>query len=105
MRVLFLGDELSAAAFRMAGCQSLAVGPEEALLALEAHLPHVDMLIMTVDIARGLPADVMRDLRQRTMPLVLEVPDVRRLSEPGDFTSAIRSHLGLREDFAHGASQ
>jgi len=94
-RVLFAGDEVTAAGFRLAGVECLPEDPEAALQRIGAESGTGDLVLMTAGFAARLPDAVRARLAEQTRPLVVFLPDIRRGTEPPDLEGAVRAALGI----------
>ncbi len=94
-RIVFLGDELSAAGFRLAGAEARvpAAGAEAELF--EAALIEAALVLVTAEIAARLPPARLARALAATRPLTLIVPDVRGRAAPPDLGQAVRGQLGI----------
>ena len=94
----FIGDELTAAGFRLAGVRVETPEPEafpEAYARLRAEC---QLLIVTEAYARLLDADRRARDEAALDPLLLVVGDVAGEHAPPDIASEVRRHLGIREE-------
>lgn len=94
---VFLGDELSAAGFRLGGAltRTPAAGEEAAMF--EWARQRAPLVLITPAVAERLPAGQLARALAVTTPLVLIVPDVRGREQPPDLTQALRRQLGMEE--------
>jgi vacuolar-type H+-ATPase subunit F/Vma7 len=93
----FIGDEVSAAGFRLAGVE-VHVPEAGGVPGLFAHLRgRTDLILMTAEAAQGLPEDTLRGALAAGRPLVLVIPDVRGHVDPPDVSMALRRQLGMAE--------
>jgi vacuolar-type H+-ATPase subunit F/Vma7 len=94
---VFLGDELSAAGFRLGGAVARTPNPgEEAELFAWAR-EHAPLVLITPAIADRLPAEQLAGALAASAPLVLIVPDVRGREQPPDLAQTLRRQLGMEE--------
>ena len=93
--ILFLGDELSAAGFRLAGVavQVPLEGEEEQALAAAA--ASAELVLLTAAFARCLPPALLERYQSGSRPLVGVIPDVTGAVWPADLAADIRRHLGI----------
>jgi vacuolar-type H+-ATPase subunit F/Vma7 len=93
----FIGDEVSAAGFRLAGVEVHVPAAGE-LPGLFARLRgRTDLILMTAEAAQGLSEDTLRGALAAGRPLVLVIPDVRGRMAPPDVSAALRRQLGMAE--------
>jgi vacuolar-type H+-ATPase subunit F/Vma7 len=94
-RVLFAGDEVSAAGFRLAGAECLPDDPQEVLSRITADDEDCDLVLMTAEFADRLPEAVRDRLSAQIRPLVVLLPDIRGAVAPPDLEVAVRAALGI----------
>lgn len=94
---VFLGDELSAAGFRLGGARTRTPAPGEEAALLEWARQQAPLVLITPEVAARLPAEQLARALAATAPLVLIVPDVRGREQPPDLTLALRRQLGMEE--------
>jgi len=99
---VFIGDELSAAGFRLAGLEIRTPVEGHERETVESLIDEVELMVLTADIAAKLPIDRWEQWLAASRPLLVVIPDVRGRQEPEDFTEAIRSHLGIGEEVTKG---
>ena len=93
--VAFIGDELTATGYRLAGARAWIVPPEEAAEALRAAREEASLVLMTPLHARHVPADELEQALRSFAPLVLVVDDVLERESPPDLERAMRGALGV----------
>jgi len=93
--IVFIGDPVTAAGFRLAGVTSFA--PEAADLAamVEAEAPGATVLMMTPAAHAALPAALARALEQGKAPLLALVPDAQGRAPVPDMEDEVRRALGI----------
>jgi vacuolar-type H+-ATPase subunit F/Vma7 len=94
---VFIGDELSAAGYRLAGVECLAPSLTEIEQMLRAPDPDLGLLMMTAEQAERLPAALFTRARRRQRPALILVPDIRGQHPPADLTASLKRQLGLAE--------
>ncbi len=96
-RVVFIGDEIAAAGFRLAGVYARVPGPGEESACLREESAQAAFILL----ARGTAARIARPDLQRALasvsPLVLAVPDARDLLPASDVAARVRLQLGVGE--------
>ena len=94
---VYIGDEVSAAGFRLAGVRVHvpAVGEEEA--AFRAAWSETDLVLLSAEIAQRVSPETLRRALVARGPLVLVVPDARGRASPPDPAAGLRRQLGLSE--------
>ena len=94
---MFIGDEISAAGFRLAGVRTRTPTPDTLPQLLKWACTNTSLVLITAEYAAMLPrADMQRLLRQE-MPLVVVVPDVRARTPLPDLGTELRAQLGVLE--------
>ena len=93
----FIGDELTAAGFRLAGAE-VHNPPAPEIPALFRRLrERCELLILTAEAATGVPEALMQQTTAAGKPLLLMVPDARGRSRPEDLAALLRDQLGMSE--------
>jgi vacuolar-type H+-ATPase subunit F/Vma7 len=93
----FLGDEVSAAGFRLAGAEVHTPGNGEAVELFRRLGDAHELVILTAEVAAGLPEELLEQAAQRNRPLVLVIPDAAGRTQPPDLAARMREQLGLNE--------
>lgn len=94
---IFLGDEVSAAGYRLAGARVRVPAAGEEASFLEAARREAELVLISADCASRMPASVLRQAVAATMPLVLVVPDLLGRAEPADLAARLLAQLGIAE--------
>jgi vacuolar-type H+-ATPase subunit F/Vma7 len=94
---VFIGDELSAAGFRLTGIDTVMPPPEAAGEALRAARKHAALVIMTAELARSVPAAEIEAALIAEAPTVVIVPDVLLRAPLPDLAKRLRRTLGIEE--------
>jgi len=94
---VFIGDEVSAAAYRLAGIdtrvpQSSAVGHE-----FELALHAANLVVITAEFADQLSGEMLHKAVRRAAPLVLIVPDAAGRVQPADLDRQVDRVLGIEQ--------
>ena len=92
---VFIGDEITAAAFRLAGVtpQTPATGDLPGIF--ESATEEADLVIIAADYARSLEPELLRSAIRRADPLILVVPDGGNRHQPEDLDARIDRVLGI----------
>ena len=94
---VFIGDEVTAAGFRLAGAE-VQVAPPEAGADLFRRLGETaELLIVTAETAAHIPDELLRRATDEGHPLVLVVPDASGRQRPRDLAATLRTQLGMTE--------
>ena len=92
---VYLGDELSAAGWRLAGVEARVVAPGAVAAALEAARAQAPLVLLSAALAVHLPAATLRAALAATTPLVVVLPDPQGAVEAPDLAARVRRQLGL----------
>ncbi len=95
--IWFIGDEVTATGFRLAGARVTVAEPGRETRLLQEAREAADLVLVTAEVARTIPERVLRDAFKSEKPLVLVVPDARWRVEPPDLAAGLRRQLGLSE--------
>ena len=92
---IFIGDELTAAGFRLTGMETITPSPKDAGTVLADARTRAALVIMTADIARHVPAAELEMAMLAETPTLTLVPDVRSRRDPPDIGRRLRRVLGI----------
>ncbi len=93
----FVGDEVSAAGFRLAGMQVHVPEPAETAELFHRLCAEVDLLLVTAETVLALPDGTLDRALAAQRPLVLVVPDSRGRVQPTDMALRVRQQLGMAQ--------
>jgi vacuolar-type H+-ATPase subunit F/Vma7 len=93
----FIGDEISATAWRLAGLRVHVPRDEELLAVIERNCDQASLVLVSAELAQQLPAAVLDALLARVTPPVIVVPDVRGRAPLPDLATRLRRQLGVLE--------
>lgn len=93
---IFIGDEPSAAGYRLAGLRTRSPRPEEVLEVFRWACAEADLVLLGVEQARQLPAEELVQARRMLQPQILIVPDIRQQVPMRDLPLRIRTQLGMK---------
>jgi len=94
---VFMGDEVSAAGFRLAGIVVHVPTRSAALVLFETLCEEAELILLTAEVAEWLPSERLRVALHSVRPLVLVVADIRGLRQPPDVAGVLRRQLGMGE--------
>ena len=100
MPIVFLGDETSAAGYRLAGVDARAVASGEEAAALASARAAAVLVLVTAPVAEGIPTRQWRAAIASVTPLVVVVPDLVGGTPMPDLALRLKRQLGLVEDAA-----
>jgi vacuolar-type H+-ATPase subunit F/Vma7 len=94
---VYIGDEVDAAGYRLAGVQVYT--PDAGMLreALRAAGKTASLIMLSARLAGLLPVAELEHLQSQIRPALLVVPDLSRGTAPPDLASRLRRALGLLE--------
>ncbi len=93
----FIGDEVSATGFRLAGFAAHYPAPSQALALFQRLRAEAALILITQEAMGWIGEAPVRTAMLGGRPLVLVIPDVRGTSSPPDIGEAIRRQLGMAE--------
>lgn len=93
----FMGDEISAAGFRLAGVDVHVPGPEQAPDLFRRLLNESRLVLVTAEVAGWLSQGQLRRALIADRPAVLVIADVRGRVAAPDLASLLRRQLGMAE--------
>lgn len=92
---LFLGDDLAAAGFRLAGAVVRTPPPGAETATLTAARREAALVLVAADVAARIDPLVLREAQAALAPLVAIVPDVHGAIAPPDLAARLRAQLGF----------
>ena len=93
--VIFIGDEVTAQGFRLAGAETRVPEQADIAAAFAGALGEADLVLITADAASRLDADGLADAVRQASPLVLVIPDAGMQTMPPDPADAVDRVLGI----------
>lgn len=93
----FIGDEVSATAWRLVGVRATAVEKGDVAAAFEAELGDPGLLMITAACAAELDSERLDAAVRNAKPLILIVPDAANRSAPPDLDSEVDRVLGIEQ--------
>ena len=92
---IYLGDDVSAAGYRLAGARVRAPGAAEARAALARALVDAPLVLVSAALAADIGEAALLPALGAVAPLVLVVPDANGNAAPLDVAARMRAQLGL----------
>lgn len=92
---VYLGDEVSAAGFRLAGARVRTPRAGEEATALAWAVAQAPLVLLSSAVAAGIAERDLRRALSALAPLVLVVPDLHGKVPLPDLAARLRSQLGL----------
>ena len=96
-RPVFIGDEVTASGWRLAGARAIVVDAGTVAQAFEAALDDADLLLITAAAAAGLDGERLDAAVRRAEPPVLVVPDAAERIAPPDLDRQVDRVLGIEQ--------
>ena len=93
--ILFIGDAVTAAGFRLAGVETRVPDPDALADTVEAARGETRVLVMTAETRAALPPRLGAALDASEAPLLALVPDVRGQVPVADMEAEVRRALGI----------
>lgn len=97
-RVVYLGDAVSAAGYRLAGAVVRTPAAGEATAALDWALSQGTLVLVAADVAAAVDEARLRQAQLALQPLLLVVPDLIGGSATPDLAARLRAQLGMEVD-------
>jgi len=94
---VYIGDEVSASAYRLAGLRVHIPGDDDLGAVLADACEDAPLVLLSAVVAKRLPAAQLERLLARVAPPVVVVPDVRSPGESDDVAMRMRRQLGVLE--------
>ena len=92
---IYLGDEVTAAGYRLAGVQVRVPEPSEASVAFEEARALAPLVLVSAAVAVRIDAAQLRTALAALQPLVLIVPDASGEIPRPDLAARLRGQLGM----------
>lgn len=94
-QVVYLGDELSAAGFRLAGVAARVPPEGEEALWLQAAMQEAQVVLVGIRCAAAMPPSALEGALASRSPLVMVIPGFDGAPPPGDPAVKVRRLLGV----------
>jgi vacuolar-type H+-ATPase subunit F/Vma7 len=92
---VFIGDELTATGYRLAGADVMTPSPAETATAFARACADARLVIVTAEFARRIPSADLDTAIVAETPIVTVVPDILGRTAPPDPVRRLRSTLGI----------
>ena len=92
---VFIGDEVSAAGYRLAGAEAASPDAAATPQVFEDACARAELVLITAGQARHVPPARLKEALDKPRPLVSIVADARGREMPPDLDAEIRAILGL----------
>ncbi|WP_137700701.1 V-type ATP synthase subunit F [Marimonas lutisalis] len=93
--IVFIGDEVTATAFRLAGIDILLAEDQNVARIVTDALGQWRMILTTTEIGRSLPVALYERLLKSQEPLVVFLPDLAGRVDALDLEARVRRELGI----------
>lgn len=93
--VVFIGDEVAAAGWRLAGVATRVPAPGTEATALAAALEQATMVLLSAPVAARIPEGVLRAALRRVTPVTVIAPDLREAVAYPDVAARMKRQLGI----------
>ncbi len=94
---VYIGDEVSACGYRLAGLQTHVPTESDLNAEIEHIVDKAALVLISAEIAGQLSEDKREQLLARIQPPVVVVPDVRGNAQLTDMATRLRRQLGVLE--------
>lgn len=94
---VYIGDEVSACGYRLAGLETHVPTANNLAAELESIIRNAALVLLSAEIAGRLADDQREQLLARIKPPVVVVPDVRGHAQLPDMATRLRKQLGVLE--------
>ncbi len=92
---VFIGDEVAAAGFRLAGADVRVPPPGDEAATLAAARASAPLVMIDAAVAARLPAELLRSALRSAEPVTVVVPDLQGEAAGPDVARRLRRQLGL----------
>ncbi len=96
MTPIFIGDEISAAGYRLAGLRTRSPNAAEMVEVFRWACTETELLLLGIKQARQLPAAELAQALRAPLPQILIVPDIQQPQPMRDLPARIRTQLGMK---------
>jgi len=94
---VFIGDEVTAQGYRLAGLRTLAPGAGDLLAMVRRGCEEAPLVLIDASLAQEIPAAALDALLAGTAPPVVIVPALRGAARMADIATRLRRQLGVLE--------
>ena len=92
---VFIGDEVAAAGWRLAGAATRVPAPGGEAEILAAALEDASLVLLAADIAARIPDAQLRAALRRVTPVTVILPDLREAIPYPDVAARMKRQLGI----------
>lgn len=94
---VFIGDEVTASAWRLIGARTIVADRDAAAAAFDAVPGDTELLVITAVCAGGVDSERLDAAVRRAKPVVLVVPDAANRVAPPELDSKVDRVLGIEQ--------
>jgi vacuolar-type H+-ATPase subunit F/Vma7 len=92
---IFIGDEVAAAGWRLAGATARVPAPGQEAAALATALEEASLVLLAAPVAARIPEAPLRAALRRVTPVTVVLPDLREAVPYPDVAARLRRQLGI----------
>lgn len=93
--IVFIGDDVAAAGWRLAGVDARVSAPGAEGAALAGALAEAELVLLSAEAAARVPEPQLRAALRRLDPVTVVVPDLRETVSYPDVTARMKRQLGI----------
>lgn len=93
--IIFIGDELTAAGFRLTGIETIVPAHADAGAAFADARSRAMLVVVVAETAQRIPAPELEAALLAETPVVAIIPDVLMQAQPPDLARRLRGALGI----------
>jgi vacuolar-type H+-ATPase subunit F/Vma7 len=93
--LVFIGDEVAAAGWRLAGVNARAAAPGAETAELAGALDEAALVLLSAEAAARIPEPQLRAALRRLTPVTVVVPDLREAVPYPDVAARMKRQLGI----------
>ena len=93
--LVFIGDSVAAAGWRLAGVDARVTVPGTESAALASALEEAQLVLLAADAAARIPETQLRAALRRVTPVTVVVPDLRETVPYPDVAARMKRQLGI----------
>jgi len=93
--LVFIGDAVAAAGWRLAGVDARVCAPGTEAAALDLGLAEAELVLLSAEAAARIPEPQLRAALRRLNPVTVVVPDLRETVPYPDVTARMKRQLGI----------
>lgn len=94
---VFIGNEASAAGYRLAGLRVRVPSDDDLLTTVHRACEQAELILISADVAGRIPPGELDKLLAGVKPAVVIVPDLLQRSAMPDLVTRVRRQLGMLE--------